>query len=521
MKPRYFALLLIPITALFVLQPSIPGHMLTEAPSAAPSRAPVDTPTGGQTSVVQNAASVEPDATGGVGENDCVQWQVNAGTLKDVSSVLWCAGPHGDCRGGQFRIRVSVWPSPRALSNNAALSTQLAERFGPFFFRLRLEGPEALLLTPSPDAKTREYVATLPSEMLGGEYRVGLELLYRDYNAADERTKQWPPLLKAPILSLMETRTNYHMQQMTLLSKQLVFSSGPTDGAAANSPELPLCDGHGAHAGRWRAAPGKVFTRVRVKKIQREPIVFQWAIQEDLNWQWVRWLCRSRRGSYRALLRGLKGKRIAIGGDSQLRALYYGIVNTLLGHSGPCIRELKSVDKEPPFCIQNVKGSQRRDIAGVQVDYVDDLFLDKFAGGRYDGYDVVIVGFGQHPASKEHWTMDKYRGSVAAKAKKVQQYRDAGVTVVWYGAPQYPHTTNGYPVVVRDWRTDARLELFNEIAFAAMKELQVSVVDAFAATTVMSHTSPDQAHYSNFVCAELVNIVFDAVCAALPSACAE
>merc|ERR1712146_608632 len=121
---------------------------------------------------------------------------------------------------------------------------------------------------------------------------------------------------------------------------------------------------------------------------------------------------------------------------------------------------------------------------------VDDLFLTKFMGEHYNGYDVVIAGFAQHPASKEHWTVDRYRGAVFAKAKRVRELLDLGAKVIWYGAPQYPHTTNGYPVVVRDWRTDARLQLFNEASFAAMTALGVPVVDSFAVTTPMSHTSP-------------------------------
>jgi hypothetical protein len=220
------------------------------------------------------------------------------------------------------------------------------------------------------------------------------------------------------------------------------------------------------------------------------------------------------------LQRVLKGKRIVVGGDSQLRALYYGLVNVLNGNEWPCVRNLSSVASEPPVCIQNTKGSQRKTIEGVQVDYVDDLFLEKFSGERYQGYDVVIVGFAQHPASKEHWTADRYRGGVFAKAKKVRALRDQGSTVLWYGAPQYPHTTNGYPVVVKDWRTDARMMLFNDVSFAMMRGMGVPVVDSYSVVTAMAHTSPDQAHFSNWVCAELVNVVVDALCGAKPEWCA-
>ena len=304
----------------------------------------------------------------------------------------------------------------------------------------------------------------------------------------------------------------------------------------ALSPPAPGDDEHGAGGGGGatsRLGWPRLYTRVRVRKIQREPIVFEWALQPDKDWRWLSDVCRHDAAGRPNVMATLAGRRIVVGGDSQLRALYFGMVNVLSGLEWPCVRNISSIKEEPRVCIANVKGSQRKTVtftdeadhgetrprggtkATLQIDFVDDTFLDKLGGNRYEGYDVVIVGMGQHPASKEHWSVDKYRRTIVGKAARLGQIhakplagRNKLPVVLWYSAPQYPHTQAGFPVAVRDWRTDARLQLFNQIATEIMHGLHppIPVVDAFPLTNAMSHTSPDQAHYTNFVSAELVRV---------------
>jgi hypothetical protein len=184
------------------------------------------------------------------------------------------------------------------------------------------------------------------------------------------------------------------------------------------------------------------------------------------------------------------------------------MANFLSGFENECLRNISTV----AACIVNVKGSQRKSIEGVQLDFVDDLFLDRFAGSeRYSSYNVCIVGFAQHPASMAHWSFDRYRLSFQSKLQKAIKLQGSGVKVVWYLSPQYPHTRWGFPVRVRDWRTDVRLTMFNQFAKEECQKHGIPVVDAFSITAPMSHTSPDQAHYTNWVSFELVTMTLTIV----------
>jgi len=431
------------------------------------------------------------------------------------------------CR-GYFRITTqNCEKARRKLSRNAQLEAYMLQDLGPDVFRLHLDGPEAhAAMSRRADPNRCVFIITIPEVARGGVYRVGLEWLYTDYHALDELSDMWPRLLKAPLLPLDTSfATNYHLQQMTLPSVlHLRCGLAPVQsegGPAATSEATPLCTGlENVTNGSWVRTSDLedsplVFTRVRVRKIQKQPILFEWALQGELPSTWQPKSCTML--SDDSLLRdvALHRKRILVGGDSQLRALYFGLVNVLEGFAMECVRNVSDLAGEPAHCHPNVKGSHRKRITAngrdIQVDFVDDLFLDRFGSGRYSGYDVVIIGFAQHPASKEHWSYDRYRGTLIPKLDKCQEMLKKGKLVVWYLTPQYPHTRVGYPVVVKDWRTDPRLLLFNTLAKMEALRRGVPVVDGFSITTAMSHTSPDQAHFTNWVSYELVRAVLTVV----------
>jgi hypothetical protein len=382
--------------------------------------------------------------------------------------------------------------------------------------------------------RTCQYVIDVPRLRIPGDYSVGLEWLYGDYHALDEITNQWPYLRQIPVLPLDESfRTNYHLQQCTVPSNVRLLCARDQDHSlpaavaeeADSGASQPVCTGHeGDTSGRWITKPDepRVFTRVRVRKIQRNPIVFEWALQDDASREWHPNACKMERLTHTQLAAGLRNRRVIVGGDSQMRALYFGLANFIAGFGNECLRNISRVEAEPPHCIANVKGSHRKLINGVQLDFVDDLFLDRL-GERYKSYHVVIIGFAQHPASREHWSYDKYRNAFMGKLTRMQELRDQlpnkEGAVIWYLAPQYPHTRVGYPVVVKDWRTDSRLAMFNEFTKELSQKHRFPVVDAFRISTAMSHTSPDQAHFTNFVSYELVTMVANVVCGLNGFAC--
>lgn len=436
------------------------------------------------------------------------------------------------------------------LSNNKNLRETLLRR-GPHLFRLRLDGPTVFTVPQADvvvvaDGESHKCVYRFPllssPQLLcfkRGAYRVGLEMLYRNYAYLDESSDKWPELLKTPLLVLSSDalRTKYHLQQCTLPSREVLQCGGDDGNESEEEAEKKEGDSQSAAvecdgtqhdtSGVWQREKGpatRVWTRVRVRKIRREPILFEWASQSEPAARWVPNACRvpplASSLSREKIFELYSGKRIVISGDSQLRALYYALVNVLNGNSERCVRNVTTFQDEPAGCIANVKGSQRKSISPpsssssssasmrpIQVDYIDDLFLNRIKH-KLQGYDVVIAGFGQHPASKEHWRFDKYAHAVQERMSHLKKVAPSPSSVIWYAAPHYPHTRAGYPVAVRDWRTDARLELFNNCSVAAARENGFLTLDSFAISDAFAHTSPDQAHFSNFVAVEFVRMLF-------------
>lgn len=388
------------------------------------------------------------------------------------------------------------------LSNNATLNKEL-RAMGPDTLRVRLAGPEVVagIALPTKEDCVYAFPFTLNTK---GRYNVAVERLYAQFQGINEAFSQWPELLKQSVLPVEAPPSNYHHQQRTLESTEWAECVAPV---VTKRPDA-RCSGLEPTGGKWVEEGGgaTVSTRVRVRKIQRNPILFEWAIQPERPYVWQPEACS--RGPLPDLIERFKGryvgKRVVVAGDSQLRALYFGLVNVLKGSGVECVRNLTDVAGEPAGCIPNVKGNHKMMLNGVAVNFYDDLFLDKLASGKFDKYDAIVTGFAQHPASKEHWPFDRYRESLLRRHAKLLSMKGRGTGVVWYLAPQYPHTRQGYPVVVKDWRTDPRLALFNGHAQRTMQASGVPVVDGYRISTPMSHTSPDQAHFSNFVSYEIV-----------------
>lgn len=461
---------------------------------------------------------------------DCEQVATDSNVSSRIPSIRLCYDK-SLCRGSMVVVvKDCEAQKGRALSKNSTFSDEIKRRHGADLFKFRMEG-EAGVVTAVPRYTGQKCTYIIPIRVPPAlvsegstrtEYLVGLEWLYADYHALDEVTNHWPPLRKQSLLpTLPNFFTQYHLQQCTVPST-LSLSCERREPIVPPFPsDLKACDGFVTDSsGYWKTDIPRDFvhTRVRVRKIQRQPIVFEWAIQRDLARHWVPEHCASERFNSDDARTLLKGKSILIGGDSQSRAMYYSVANFVSGFGSECLRNISTVAAEPSHCVENVKGSQRKKLGSLdRLDFTDDHFLDKVMQGRYNGYDIVVIGFAQHPASKEHWSFDKYKSALQARAPHISKLKSAGTLVVWMTAPQYPHTKKGYPVVVKDWRTDARLELFNNYSTEVMGSLGIPVLDTYTISAAMSHTSPDQAHFTNFVAYEFVQYFLNIVKAHLNS----
>ena len=411
------------------------------------------------------------------------------------------------CVGSLSLVRQQCTSDPhydRDISKNETTNSYLRNIYGPDWYRVRFWGPEVVVSDPHfVSGSGCKYIHNFELTSKG-QYYLAVELLYKNFDGIDEIRNIWPPLLKTGILkksgtrSAIQRKTSFHQGQLTEDSDVTLVCSSPTAESVAS-------------VGRWKLSSDKpLYTKVRSKKITRKPIVFQWLrqVHEDFRW--------SPSGTRQNGIQNTDRVSILVTGDSQLRAVYFGIVNTLRGHQADCVRNISSPNHYHEFlfpkenkCVENVKGSHMHKIGRFSVFFTEDTYLSKCKpGGKYGGYSVVVLGFGQHPASRKHWSLSKYERVLREKVNCIQSYLDEGKKIRWIMAPKYPDTRTGFPVGVKDWRTDPRLFIFNAAAREALpKHENLQLIESFNMTVGMGHTSSDQAHYNNFILAEFVNSI--------------
>eukprot|EP01062_Namystynia_karyoxenos_P040286 TRINITY_DN29395_c0_g1_i1.p1 TRINITY_DN29395_c0_g1~~TRINITY_DN29395_c0_g1_i1.p1 ORF type:complete len:564 (+),score=154.08 TRINITY_DN29395_c0_g1_i1:128-1819(+) len=530
---------------LLVFRPSVPGQAADEAlasrsrdddellqhqprPGGAPA-AEAPQPLGGSEAEEQGGAeALQQPATGdSAGACGPVALELADGAQGTfTASLCWSAG---DCAGTLriARVRCSGTDWHRNLSNDAEHDRWIRSNLGPDTWRVRVAGAEVLM----PTVRFRGGCAYEAALRVGsaGDYSVAVELLYQNFDALDEVRNVWPPMLKRPLLRLgpaaeAARRTLYHQGQLTPPSEvSLRCAASRPRPPPSGLPRCGAAPAADASVGRWRrTGSGKqLLTKVRVKKLQRQPVVFQWSLQGENEHAWVPDSCALPPLDVTSARRCLAKRRVVVGGDSQQRAFYFGLLNFLRGHGDRCVRNISAPDHKgealfngDPRCVENTKGSHKHLIGDIQLDFLEDAYIDKGCrpGGKYGRYDIVVLGFAQHPASRVHWPLARYQRALSERAACVRGLVSRGRRVLWLLAPKYPDTKEGYPVGVKDWRTDPRLELFNKRARAAIAPLGVPIVDMFALTAPMGHASSDQAHYNNWVLHEVLSVAVAALC---------
>ena len=144
--------------------------------------------------------------------------------------------------------------------------------------------------------------------------------------------------------------------------------------------------------------------------------------------------------------------------------------------------------------------------------------------------DVVVAGFGAHPASWGQWSYGRFHAE-ARRVADVLCRRSRAKPVLFYGAPAWPKAK-----LVENFRaTNARLAAFNGLSVAALqaaceaqraaqrrdaaaaageRRAAVPLVNSFGLSSGNLKLSKDDAHYDgSFVVAELAHQVLRQMCA--------
>ena len=115
--------------------------------------------------------------------------------------------------------------------------------------------------------------------------------------------------------------------------------------------------------------------------------------------------------------------------------------------------------------------------------------------------DVLVINFGQHPASGQHWSTSRYLGALhetvddLRRVAAAQRAKGAPLRAVWSSTPAFPLRCEGPVVQKKDWRTEPRTLLYNALASPLMLAHGIPFVDYHALTWPLSHAAKDHAHF--------------------------
>eukprot|EP01062_Namystynia_karyoxenos_P053572 TRINITY_DN4344_c1_g1_i1.p1 TRINITY_DN4344_c1_g1~~TRINITY_DN4344_c1_g1_i1.p1 ORF type:complete len:650 (+),score=163.63 TRINITY_DN4344_c1_g1_i1:49-1950(+) len=398
---------------------------------------------------------------------------------------------------------------------------------GPDELYLSLEGPEVHALAPAHLGGCR-YEARF-RVAVPGRYRVMLVWAREAWGGLNELRAEWPPAhLDLPLGTgpVLQVGSADPAAQRGALASALSAAGLPPcdlcgglhrrgrwvwDGTGPPPPQLPL---------RWLPDGRYAVRGVR--------------LGVAVNYSAYRWRpfeCRLHHFDPGAARSCLRGRRLLLQGDSQVRATYNALLEhacaanesaTKAGFGGLARRGTRYFPPPGAYgactdvsqvsyvwdtdLVQNrafarcgrrggrcrpapvrMRGAKQRSqaqrsmaTASVAV-YPEDAMCS----------DVVVINAGQHQADGRHrWTFEQYRALLAVAARWLGANRAAGV---WHETNALPFRKDRYNREFKDWRTLSRLRLFNW--YAGMRLGTQRLIPTFEHTVPFALHTEDNAHY--------------------------
>eukprot|EP01065_Artemidia_motanka_P017037 TRINITY_DN20606_c0_g1_i1.p1 TRINITY_DN20606_c0_g1~~TRINITY_DN20606_c0_g1_i1.p1 ORF type:complete len:539 (+),score=126.93 TRINITY_DN20606_c0_g1_i1:42-1619(+) len=390
---------------------------------------------------------------------------------KDHLPLLSCFDP-GRCRGA-----VVVPPAPPCCCRSSDMSSDggwgewLTEHAGPEHIRLTVQSPSEIVMG------TQRWV---PPRLAGERYTCGASILF--FQLSQQR--EFSARAKCELADGWGVNEKHH-NTAHWRNKDVAWL--PTY-RCQTPPPLVATPAADVEQGRWVAREGGSLKPAPGAKPLR-----------GAEWDWERYGGRRRRftseEAARCLRSGGGAVVVQIVGDSQARSVYHAVR-----------QRLTSADVSYDAMRRKVANASDT-VAGVQLSYRLDSYLDELP--RLADPDVLILGYGAHPASWGQW-------SYADFGKRVDRVADAlcrrrGRTV-WFGAPAWP---KGKPSHVRNFRvTNPRLGIFNALSRRALRRCEsVRHADFFSMSFPQLRLSKDGAHYDkSVVMSVLVDMLLEQVC---------
>eukprot|EP01064_Diplonema_japonicum_P025303 TRINITY_DN3648_c0_g3_i1.p1 TRINITY_DN3648_c0_g3~~TRINITY_DN3648_c0_g3_i1.p1 ORF type:complete len:489 (+),score=66.38 TRINITY_DN3648_c0_g3_i1:55-1521(+) len=363
------------------------------------------------------------------------------------------------------------------ISSDPKVEKYLRENYGPDFMRVMLRGPE-ITMGKTEYKKNCLYHTTFRTTKKG-DYILTAELVYEQFNAINEaKEKTWYDYSQQSLTDGYPSLT-CNMDQLQHNVPGRWSDAGPdTSDFKKEFPQYWLS--LGKKETKLNAFTPDLLGRMDFKRR------YEWTPSTGLH----------KKYSKDMILNLLKGKTLYFFGDSHMRMTFYGLLSRL----------------GVKYAFDKVWKGDRSDTIpshGVTVAYVASYFLNTSRPSAVEMLmkpnKTVIAGVGQHHASG-CWTLAKHANTVENALRDFDRHN---TSLIWFGIPAHP--MNRHMRVVQH-RTDCRNNLRHYLFAKAQTELVsfrgYPIVDTFAKSWPMIHTSPDGAHYYNWVREAWIDDIF-------------
>lgn len=186
----------------------------------------------------------------------------------------------------------------------------------------------------------------------------------------------------------------------------------------------------------------------------------------------------------------LSHKKLALAGDSHMRNFATHLVKWACDIDDAFSKGLYTY-----FTVKNETGTK---CMGMSFSYSPDYFCSKksFTWQNWKE-DFILVNCGHHPASEDHWSLDRYQRTIETYVKNADA-STSGVTqknFIWMESNPQPFRNDSWVVQFKDWRTQHRLLLFNEVANSIFLSHNYTVMYNFQSLLPFVESICDGAHF--------------------------
>lgn len=330
----------------------------------------------------------------------------------------------------------------RAITPNVELQQSIIQCFGMDFFYMRLSGPEVVARTSRVVDSTSQTLFYINANVhVTGVYNIAIYHLHSLFQALQELNDVWPVMTLAPVVQL------HHYLQ----------------GAGACTPG-------------WRARNVDTVQKYLGHKHFLDPTQAfaerTSMLSNTLFWE----TCSNYDYTVRNVETCLDGKHLRFVGDSHMRK-FATAVATRYNSSW--------VGSDARWHGDTLDMST----ASINITFVKNVMGDPFPESNA----VTVFNFGNHAASSLHHTFTKYRGSVETLWQHIHTFNTS--KLIWHETNPIPLRKDSYVKQFKDWRTLARIELFNNFTTSFFRSKGVTILESFNILLPLLDLSSDNAHW--------------------------